>query len=284
MIRAIITDVDGVIVGKTHGVNFPLPNKKIIAVLNNLQRKNIPVVLCTAKFNYAVREIILQADLRNPHITDGGALIIDPLDDKVIKQYVFEKNLAHEIIKTCISQNIYTEVYGINDYYLQKNHITAFTEKRTQILQKEHIPVDSLLERIDTLEIIKIINFTNDPKGKEKINKILATYKNKIHYIWSHHPVTYPYENTVVTIKGVSKKAASLEVLDYLKISPDETLGVGDTQGDWNFMSICKYAGVVGNASQELKNLAKEKGEGNYFFAPTVEEDGFIQLLDYFRV
>lgn len=284
MIKAIIMDVDGVIVGKTHGVNFPLPNKKVIRALKDLQEKNIPVVLCTAKFNHAVREIIIQADLRNPHITDGGALIIDPLDNKVIKKYVFEKNLARELVGKCISKEIYTEIYGINDYYLQKNHINAFTEKRTQLLQKEHIPVDSLLERIDELEIIKIINFTNNAEGKEKINKILAPYKNKIHYVWSHHPATDPYKNTIVTIKGVSKKTASLAVLDNLRISSEETLGVGDTEGDWNFMSLCKYVGVVGDADRKLKELAKTKGEGNYFFARSVEEDGFLQILNHFIV
>ena len=282
MIKAIIIDVDGVIVGKTHGVNFPLPNKKIINALKNLQRRNIPVVLCTAKFNYAVKEIITQADLRNPHITDGGALIIDPLDNKIIKMHLFEKPLVHNIIENAIAQGIYTEMYGVNDYYLQKDHVNGFTNKRIKILQKEHITVNSLKDKINDVDVIKIINFAHTQEEKEKIIKILTPYQDKIHYIWTHHPATFPTENTIVTITGVSKKAASYEVLDYLKISPDETLGVGDTEGDWNFMSLCKYVGVVGDASQQLKELARTKGEGNYYFGSSVDEDGFLQILDYF--
>jgi HAD superfamily hydrolase (TIGR01484 family) len=282
VIKAIITDVDGVIVGKKQGVNFPLPNTTIIKALHTLQKKGIPVVICTAKFNHAVKEIILQADLRNPHITDGGALIIDPLDNAILKKYVFEKALARELVEKFIAKKIYTEVYGSTEYFLQKDHIGEFTEKRIQILQKNHIAVDSLADHIAKVEVIKIINFAHTPQEKETIKEIISPYKEKIHFVWSHHPKTLPSENTIVTVNGVSKKAASLEVLKYLNISPNETLGIGDTEGDWNFMSLCKYVGVVGDASSELKRLAKEKGEGNYFYGSSVDEDGFLQIVDHF--
>ncbi|HVA97162.1 MAG TPA: HAD family hydrolase [Candidatus Acidoferrales bacterium] len=283
MIQAVIMDVDGVIVGKKSGINFPLPNVLVIKALRRLNEKGIPVILCTAKFNHAVKEIIIQAELRNPHITDGGALIIDPLNEKIVKKHVFPKDLARTIVEQVLSQNFYTEVYGVNDYYLQKDHIGKFTEKRIKILQKEHTAVDSLLDKIDEIEVIKIINFAHTSEDRLQINKLLDQFSEKIHVIWSHHPATLPAENTVITIKGVSKKDAALEVLDYLKISPSETLGVGDTIADWNFMSLCKYVGVVGDASQELKDLSRTKGEGNYYFSPSVDEDGFLEIVDYFK-
>ena len=51
MIKAIITDIDGVIVGKKHGVNFPLPNDDVIQKLKNLHKTGFPIVLCTAKLS-----------------------------------------------------------------------------------------------------------------------------------------------------------------------------------------------------------------------------------------
>lgn len=93
-----------------------------------------------------------------------------------------------------------------------------------------------------------------------------------------------PSQNTVITVKGVSKKAASEDVLDYLNVSPGDVLGIGDTISDWNFMSLCKYAGVVGDASEELKELAKTKGEGNYFFGLSVDQDGFLQILNHYAL
>src|SRR5260221_3580759 len=134
MIKAIVTDVDGVIVGDKHGVNFPLPNSVISEKLKALHKHGMPIILCTAKFNYSIKDIIQQADLRNPHITDAGALIIDPLNDKIIKKAVFDKALARSIVEKLISNGFYTEVYGIEAYYLQKDHVSEFTEKRIKIL------------------------------------------------------------------------------------------------------------------------------------------------------
>ena len=85
------------------------------------------------------------------------------------------------------------------------------------------------------------------------------------------------------TINGVSKEHASREVLDYLKISPQETLGIGDTLGDWNFMKLCRYVGITGDESQELKKLAQTKGEGNYFFGSSVDEDGILKIIRYYE-
>ena len=107
MMKAIITDVDGVIVGKKRGVNFPLPNYKVIRKLKKIRAEGIPVVLCTAKSNFAILEIVKKANLLNPHIADGGALIIDPLNDHVIKKRNFDKKLAKDIVSACFNGGIY---------------------------------------------------------------------------------------------------------------------------------------------------------------------------------
>jgi hypothetical protein len=48
--------------------------------------------------------------------------------------------------------------------------------------------------------------------------------------------------------------------------------------------SICRYAATVGNESEELKNLVKTKGEGNYFYGSSVDEDGLLEVFDYFKL
>lgn len=282
MVKAIVTDVDGVIVGKKPGVNFPLPSPTVIQKLHELHKTGIPVILNTAKFNFAVKEIITRAGLKNPHITDGGALIIDPLNHQVIKKHVFEKSLAKAIVKVSIEHGFYTEFYGVDEWFIQKKDIGAFTKKRSSILQKEYKAVDSLLEIIDSIDVIKIFAFIHKPEEKPRVEKMLYEFKESIHLVWSLHPLTAPTQNAIITVKGVSKKDATFEVLEHLKIPPHEALAIGDTLGDWNFMNVCKYAGVVGDRSHELIKHAKNKGAGNYFIAPGVDEDGFIKIIDYF--
>jgi HAD superfamily hydrolase (TIGR01484 family) len=284
MIKAIITDIDGVMVGKKHGVNFPLPNETVINELNRVHKKNIPIILCTAKFQSGILELVKKADLRNPHITDGGALIIDPLSNRVIKKYTFDKKLAQNIVNTCLTNDVYTECYGIEDYFVQKDQICDLTEKHALVMQRKQKVASSLEKALLDYDIIKVEAFAKDTNDIPRVQSLLKKFNNDVHQLWTMHPTILPFQICVMTVKDVSKKAASLEVLDYLKISPDETLGIGDTLGDWNFMEICKYAATVGNESSELKNLVKAKGEGNYFLASSVDEDGILDLFDYFKI
>jgi len=84
MIKAIITDVDGVIVGDKTGVNFPLPNATIIRKLKELKKSGIPIILCTGKPSYTINDIIIKAELDNPHISDAGFIdIVDYFIKKV---------------------------------------------------------------------------------------------------------------------------------------------------------------------------------------------------------
>ncbi len=284
MIKAIITDVDGVIVGKKKGVNFPLPNKQVIQKFRELHNAGLPIVLCTGKFKHGILEIIKQAKLGNPHITDGGALIIDPLSNKIIKKNTLDKNLVQEIISTCIENEVYIECYGIEEYFVHRSQICDITEKHTLVIQKGPKIVDDLAEYVANLDIIKIMTYSEDEDDKKRVESILSHVMNNINFVWGLHPTMLPVRLNIITTKGVSKEHASLEVLEYLNISPDETLGISDTLGDWNFMEICKYAATVGDESQELKDLVKTKGTGNYFYASSVDENGILDIFNFFNL
>lgn len=200
MIKAIITDVDGVIVGKKRGVNFPLPNQTVTNKLKELHQKGIPVILCTAKFNFAIHKIIRSANLQNPHITDGDALVIDLLSNKIITKHVFDKKLAEDIAKSCIEKNIYLELYGADEYFVQKSQANDFTKKRTELLQKEPKIVNTLIDQVPKTDAIKFIAFAKNDKDKTLIDSIVNKFKNKINFIWSGHPALVPYKIGIITI------------------------------------------------------------------------------------
>ncbi len=282
MIKAIITDIDGVIVGAKHGINFPLPNNKVIQKLKELHKGGLPIVLCTAKFQCGIQELVKKAELSNPHITDGGALIIDPLDNLIIKKHTVEKQSVEKIISRSIENNIYIEAYGVDDYFIQKDQICEITEQHTPILQQEPKIVDDLLKAMKKIDVIKLITYARNDQDKLRIESLLEDMEDGIHTIWTMHPTMLPTRLCIITLNGVSKKAAAEEVMEYLKVSPEETLGIGDTLGDWKFMSMCKYAATVGDESDELKELVKTKGAGNYFISSSVDEDGFLDIIDYF--
>lgn len=283
MIKAVILDVDGVIVGKKSGFNFPLPNSKILEEFDRLSKKGLPLILCTAKYYPAIREIVKSANLSNPHITDGGALIIDLLTGKIISKELVDKIPEKQIVEIALHNDIYLEVYTVDNYYVQKSQIRELTQKRATLLQQEPVIVDSLMDIVDK-EIIKIIAFTKNEEEKGGFTKLFSPFDQKLNLLWSQHPFIAPSRLYIITSKKASKKLAAEKVIKDLNISFEEVLGVGDGLGDWEFMQLCKYAAAVGNAVDELKDLVKTKNQNGYIARDGVDDHGMLEILKHFSL
>jgi hydroxymethylpyrimidine pyrophosphatase-like HAD family hydrolase len=284
-IQAIIADVDGVMVGKDPGVNFPLPHEQIIQALKHVSQTGVPIVLCTAKFGFAVKEIALRAELSNPHITDGGALItrFSNAGTEIIKQHEINPNLVHAFAIACLKANIYFELCSAEAYYIDKSQVNELTDRRTRLLQQKP-KIISILDGFEQPSIIKTVVFISSDEQKEAFEKIMDDLGPEITYIWSHHPYLEPYLPAIMTRSGVSKESATKEIAEQLSVDLSNCLGIGDSESDWNFMSLCGSVGVVGTKSEALMDLAKTKGENQFYLAPDVSEHGLLEILKNFNI
>lgn len=283
MIKAVILDVDGVIKGSKKGVNFPTPHTDIIEALRRINKKGIFVILCTGNYYNSILNIIQLAQLHNPHIADRGALIINPLDNLVLEKHCIDENLVKGILAVLFSLHVYLEVYSENSYFVQRSQESDFTETRATILQQEPVFFEALSE-VPMGDIIKINAFTTNQKEKQEVIEALRQYNNKIATAWGGNPANGTKEIVNITAKGISKASAMHMILKKLDVSLEFVLGVGDSISDWDFMSTCEYVAAMGNASSELKELVKTKGEDKYFIAPHVDENGLLDVFKYFAL
>lgn len=278
MIKAIIADVDGVMVGKKEGFNFPLPHDSIIEALRKISDKGISVILCTAKFHVAIDEIIQQAQLSNPHITDAGALITDPLGEKkILKQKTIPKaTIAQHLLRT----DVYTELYAANEYFVRADADPVFMAKRTKLLQMKPRLVDSLEAVNQSQDIIKVISYADSEATAPELEKEVQQLGQAISYIWSHHPFIMPKRPLVITAAGVSKEGAAKEVMQHLGISFQEVLGIGDSPADWGFMQLCGFSGVVGDNPRLIEHI--QSSTNPYYIADSVDNHGILEIFDHF--
>lgn len=282
MIRGIILDIDGVIVGEKIGFNSPHPHADVLKRLKEIRSKGVSITLCTAKPYYAIPEIIKGAHLNNPHITDAGAVIIDPIDNVIVEKHVIEKELASEVLAFCIKNNVYVEFYTVDNYFIQQSQVSDITEKHKHILQQDPTIVSSLPNESLHQDITKIMPIALNEEDKKRVDILLSSYRGKLSISWGLHPVALPLQFAILTTLGSSKKEGVESVIKNIGISFEETLGVGDSTSDWNFMQLCGYAATVENGSNELKDLIKTKGEGKYYIGKSVDENGILDVFDYF--
>mgnify|MGYP001587111555 FL=1 len=259
MIKGIVLDIDGVIVGEKIGYNSPFPHPLVIKKLKELREKGIPIVLCTAKPHFSIMQIINDAGLNNLHITNGGGIIIDPIHQRVLRKHVIEKENAQKVISEFINNDVYVEFYTQEDYFIQKNQISLLTKTHTHILQREPVITNSLADESNFQEIVKIMPIAKNEKDKQRIVQLFRLFKDILTLSWGIHPIALPHIFGIVTAKGISKKQAVLEIALAENIKSEELLGIGDSTSDWQYIEECKYAGALDNVSEELKKLVLSK-------------------------
>lgn len=284
MIRGIILDIDGVIVGEKIGVNSPYPHPEVITTLKNIKTRGVSISLCTAKPHFAISNIIEKAALNNLHITEGGSVIIDPIDNIIVQKHTIEGVLASNIIDVLLKNGVYTEFYTVENYFTQKDQGSDITEKHNHILQKKSIMVESLKREAISSEIVKIMPIAKSEKDKGKIIHIFSEFENKLTLSWGVHPVAMPLQFGIITKHGIDKEHGAKELVKDLGISFDEMLGVGDSTSDWQFIKLCRYGAAMGNASEELKKLVSSKGKEVSFVGSDVNQNGIIDILKHFNV
>ena len=116
------------------------------------------------------------------------------------------------------------------------------------------------------------LNFAPDADGsyttREKTKEILDTFPEVTY-------VSGGFHNLEVTRCGIAKSKGLKFLCDYLHISMEDTMAVGDSEND---LDIVKAAGIgvaMGNAQQLLKDSAD-------FISPSNEEDGVAYAIERF--
>lgn len=282
-IKAIILDVDGVIVGDKKGFNAPYPPLEVINKLKEIREKNIYVVLCSAKPYYSVKKIVDDACLFNIHTALAGAILIDPSSLKIVKKHVIDNNIIIDLTKRLFDSNIYTEIYTTEKYFIQKNQKNEITDLHKFTLSFAPEMVDDLISQTKKFEIVKILPVTKNEGERKIVDKIFQEYKDKLTIGWSTHPAIKGYYFGNITTHGISKKQSILEINDMYNIKNQEMLGVGDSLTDWDFIGVCGYAGAMGNAVPDLKKLVLSKGKNGYV-GKSVNENGILDVFRYFEL
>lgn len=281
-IKAIILDVDGVIIGEKIGFNSPYPNKLVTKKLREINSKGVLISLCTAKPHWSVQKIIDDSLLNNIHITQGGAVLINPINNIILEKHVIDAKNASMLIDEFLKNNVYTEFYSLDDYFIQENQKNELTKIHTHILQKEPTIVNSLVSESLKQEIVKIMPVVKNEEGKKLLINLFEPFKENLTLSWGIHPIALPHIFGIITSKGISKKQSVLKISKAENISPNEILAIGDSTSDWQFIEQCGYGGAMGNATDDLKKLVLLKGKVRSFIGKSVDENGILDIFNHF--
>lgn len=282
MIKAVVLDIDGVVVGNKDGYNFPHPSKKVISALQQIHNSCIPVCFITGKPTITAIQNIKAVGIDNPHIADGGGTIINPVRDEIISVSQVKYEVLEELFEL-LPDTSYINPFSLYKYFLLKNRKNNFTDLYSKFLGNEPIFVDSLIDAVKGECITKVNVFAFDDIEKKKVTDSINKLSDKLDFIWTTNPHITPVQVMVVTPKGVSKQTGVKKLAEFLGVKKDEILGVGDTLHDWDFIQICGYKAAMGNAMQDLKDQINLDDE-RQIIGGHIDDDGLLDVFRYFKL
>jgi len=225
-IKLIFLDVDGVIAKNYFTPVDPL----VLNALKKLGRK-YHVSLCTGRSIKSAEEIITGAELEKfYHVVETGSKVSRPGGD-----YAYEKFLTiSDLDKVIDASKELTDNFGFCYNGKWRDKLEEVKDKKISIMSINTFSKDQTSAVLETIYPF-VLNFHVTP--------LVSSFDPNGAHIH-------------ITHKEASKGFGTSFVQKQLGISKAETLGVGDSIGDFPMLKECGIKVVMGNADDEVKSLA----------------------------
>ncbi len=261
MIKMLVLDIDGTIFKKDYTASDRVKN-----TLKALVQDGIKVVLCTGRMYAATKFIAQELGLNTPVICYQGGIIKDFVnDDKTLLEINMDVELARDVISVLKERNIFFNLY-IND--------NLIVEKDDRLI-REYVDARNITykvvgdcEKMDLTGLNKVLAIDDDPILIENLQKEMAEkYKDKLYVVRSTTRFC-EFSNPEATKGNAVRFLANM-----WGIKKEEIMACGDQDNDIEMLLAAGIKVAMGNATQELKNIAD-------FITDTVDNDGVVKAVE----
>lgn len=243
--KTIVCDYDGTLIGADLIVS-----EVVKKAVKSLEDNNIKFLIASGRSYFGlIEQTCNELNLKTPQITRGGAEIIDASNGEILFSEIIPNDSLNELINTLRSLDINFAVEKGNFVYTRDSKPIWGYGKVGPIPFK-------LIDEIEVIDIPKVIVFPiQNQNTEEKFEKIVHKDFSNLFITRSFSPVGKTWD---ITSSMANKQEAVLRVSRLLNTSPKEMIGIGDGHNDIPLLQICGYKVAMGNAHQELKDIADE--------------------------
>lgn len=243
--KALFLDLDGTTVhSEIH--DSALPSARVTAAISRI-KSDLFVCIATGRPLYQCESIFEHLKPSGLCILNNGVQIYDPKIKQIVAETPINTSLVPKITAIAKKHNV--------------SHVDIFDGFKDSVYMHNSLP-----EKILSVYIPKL----SEKKADAIIDDLhqfseLATHK------MTHRKKFY----IEVSNSEASKLHGIVEVCKRLSLDRAEIIGVGDSYNDFPLLMACGLKFAMGNATQELKEIAD-------FVAPRVDQDGVAVIIEKF--
>ena len=256
-IKAIFVDIDWTLYDhKHHCFDY-----KSIKALKKAQENGVLIILSTARIIHTCNELGIFKEMT----PDGGIY-----SNGIVLLYKNEPIYTHTISKqNCLLVQDAILKYNLNAEFCGPDEKFLIGENLKDVLiQFEYFKEEMPIIKKYTNETITSIELFGTKEFDEALKKDLP--KDFHIFRFTDHACDI---NNVEALKGDGVK----RMLEYLKISPDEAMAIGDDDVDISMFDSVKYSVAMGNAPDRIKKHAK-------YVTYKIHHHGIKHALKHFKI
>lgn len=260
--KAVLSDFDNTLVAD----DFIVKSQDAVKI-KSLKSKNVLFSIATGRCYKGVIQGACQSlSLDTLHICFGGAQIIDARSDKVVWEQHIDDATAKGIIDFFVERKIYIFVETYDTTYSSNGKRSPWMQDTIDIRHLRELKIN---------KIPKILVAASSAKRTEKeaealLSLLSSQYKDISIIKYRNHEGFYGVD---ITSEKATKHTAVLEYCKLQYLDPHEVIGIGDGYNDYPLLSACGYKIAMGDAHEDLKEIAD-------FVAPSAKEGGIGVVLD----
>lgn len=258
--KIVFIDIDGTL-RNSHGEVTEETKKKI----QDLIKKNVKVVLCTGRSLKYATKVAEEVGTSDYIISSNGAEATNLKTKESIYNYPIPKDIAENIFEYCKQNNINMLINTIKEDYQtikessNRKYIENFSQVQDDINQ-------IVLTSMSYNKMLVIPRLFKDKYPRLKLNNSSDDLYAKNKKTTKDYYYDYNYDN-------VTKAEGIVRLLEYLNISSEDSISIGDSYNDIAMCELTGYCVAMGNAVDALKVVANEVTNTN-------DEDGVATFID----
>ena len=258
----IVLDLDGTLLKDDKTISA-----KTKQVLFKAKEAGHEVMIATGRPYRSSEMYYRELELTSPVVNFNGAFVHHPKDRSFgIHHTPLDMSVAKDIVDACNSfnfHNIIAEV--IDDVYMHYHD-----EKLLQIFGygNPNITTGDLREFLKTSPTSLLIH-----SEKEQVKEIRQHLASVHAEVIEHRSWGDPFPVVEIVKHGLNKAVGLQHASQYFGIPRDRIIAFGDEDNDLEMIEYAGYGVAMGNAIDDLKNIAKEVTYTN-------EEDGIGHYLN----
>ncbi len=255
MIQLICIDLDGTLLNENQALT-----PAAIQAVRQAVAQGVQVVIATGRGYPSTAAFVEQLNLNCPVVTSGGAQIRIPGQQTINR--AFSTQQAEHILSLALSHQSGLFIdqperdlrFGSPSYLKMYQHVNLSSPA-----ENEH---DVLNPAPNKFSII------NEPHIIQAIRRDLETTP-------PCYSLASPFERVLdVTLYGVTKGNALLQLCEILHIPVENTAAIGDSENDLSMMEAAGVSVAMGNAPRAIQQAAN-------WTAPSNREEGLAHAIDY---